>query len=441
MAALALSGRYESPLRTLASSISVALNSRVSGGLVPRSAFPTSSLFLRNGHCRLLRIIAGPGPAADRPLQTTKALVRSELLSSSLVPSLNRANATLLCRPFHNTFIPSHEGSTPPVDPPTPSTPGPLDTDLRWRIVRPARWSEHIGLYQELSKSKLASLVVLTTMCGYAVAPGAMDLPTLLYTTVGTGLCVASANTFNQWIEVPYDAQMMRTRNRVLVRGALTPLHAFSVGVLSGTAGIVTLATLVNPLTAVLGAANIVLYSFVYTCLKRVSIVNTWVGAVVGALPPMMGWTACLNSLDPGAWLLGIVLYAWQFPHFNSLSWPLRKDYSRAGYRMTVVTNPALNARVSLRYSVLLAPLSLLFPYFDVTTWWFALDSMIVNLYLIYRSYQFWQHSSDRTYRPLFFASLVHLPVYLLLLLFHKKPTVEQADDQSPEPISLPANL
>ncbi|RKP35713.1 protoheme IX farnesyltransferase [Dimargaris cristalligena] len=259
-------------------------------------------------------------------------------------------------------------------------------------------------------------------MCGYAVAPGAMDLPTLLYTTVGTGLCVASANTFNQWIEVPYDAQMMRTRNRVLVRGALTPLHAFSVGVLSGTAGIVTLATLVNPLTAVLGAANIVLYSFVYTCLKRVSIVNTWVGAVVGALPPMMGWTACLNSLDPGAWLLGIVLYAWQFPHFNSLSWPLRKDYSRAGYRMTVVTNPALNARVSLRYSVLLAPLSLLFPYFDVTTWWFALDSMIVNLYLIYRSYQFWQHSSDRTYRPLFFASLVHLPVYLLLLLFHKKP-------------------
>ncbi|KAJ1910455.1 Protoheme IX farnesyltransferase, mitochondrial [Tieghemiomyces parasiticus] len=286
-------------------------------------------------------------------------------------------------------------------------------------------------MYQELSKSKLASLVVLTTMCGYAVAPGPMDLFTLFYTTVGTGLCVGSANAFNQWIEVPYDGQMMRTRNRVLVRGALTPLHAFTTGTVSGLAGVTLLYTCVNPLTAALGAANLILYSFVYTGLKRISIVNTWVGAIVGALPPMMGWTACLNSLDPGAWLLGAVLYAWQFPHFNALSWPLRKDYSRAGYRMTVVANPALNARVSLRYSILLAPLSVLFPYFDVTTWWFALDSMPVNLYMIYTAYRFWRESSDKTYRPLFFASLVHLPVYLLLLLFHKKPyAVEEEDDE-----------
>ncbi|KAJ1978555.1 Protoheme IX farnesyltransferase, mitochondrial [Dimargaris xerosporica] len=344
------------------------------------------------------------------------------------------ANSVTLAKPWRAVHNTAHDHSTiattqvKTAAPLEPTAPAPTP-QYRWRIVSPVSLLGHVALYRELSKSKLATLVVLTTMCGYAVAPGSMDLLTLLYTTLGTGLCVGSANTFNQWIEVPYDGQMMRTKNRVLVRGALTPLHAFNMGTITGALGVGILWTCVNPLTAVLGATNLVLYSFVYTGLKRISIANTWVGAVVGALPPMMGWTACLNSLDPGAWLLGAVLYAWQFPHFNSLAWPLRKDYSRAGYCMTVVTNPALNARVSLRYSVALIPLSLLFPYFDVTTWWFALNSMLPNLYMTWMAYRFWHHSSDKTYRPLFFASLIHLPVYLILLLFHKKPEESIDDD------------
>ena len=193
-------------------------------------------------------------------------------------------------------------------------------------------FSRLIRVYRDLTKARLAALVILTTMCGYAMAPMATDLTCLFATTVGTGLCVASANTFNQLMEAPYDAQMLRTQNRVLVRKVISPIHAASFGTITGILGVGTLFTMVNPLTAILGASNIVLYTCIYTPMKRVSIINTWIGSVVGAIPPMMGWTACTNSLDIGAWLLGSILYAWQFPHFNSLAWNMRSDYVKAGY-------------------------------------------------------------------------------------------------------------
>lgn len=297
-------------------------------------------------------------------------------------------------------------------------------------------------LYKELSKSKLAFLVALTTMSGYAIAPGAATVSTLLYTTVGTTLCISSANAINQWIEVPYDAQMLRTRNRVLGRRQLSSFHAFSFGILTGAAGVSMLATMVNPLTAALGAANLLLYTCIYTPMKRASIANTWVGAIVGAIPPMMGWTAVTNGLEPGAWVLGGILYAWQFPHFNALAWNLRADYSKAGYRMMAVTDPKLNARVALRHSLAMVPLSLSIPYLDLTSWWFALDSSVVNATLIYGAYKFWQKrylrqgtvggrdivvliylvsiSDEKTARQLFFGSLIHLPVLLALMMVHK---------------------
>lgn len=125
---------------------------------------------------------------------------------------------------------------------------------------------------------------------------------------------------------------MLRTRVRPLVRAVVTPGHVASVATASAVAGVTMLATMVNPIVAALGASNIVLYSFIYTPMKRFSIANTWVGALVGALPPMMGWAAATGGLEPGAWLLAGVLFAWQFPHFNALSWNLRGDYSRAGY-------------------------------------------------------------------------------------------------------------
>ncbi|KAI9473606.1 MAG: protoheme IX farnesyltransferase [Benjaminiella poitrasii] len=272
-------------------------------------------------------------------------------------------------------------------------------------------------------------------MAGYAIAPGESTVATLLATTVGTALCIGSANAINQWIETPYDAQMLRTRNRVLGRRSLSQFHAFSFGTLTGVAGVSLLATCVNPLTAVLGATNIGLYTCLYTPMKRTSIANTWVGAVVGAIPPMMGYTAVTNGLDAGAWVLGGLLYAWQFPHFNALAWNLRADYSKAGYRMMAVTDPKLNARVALRYSLAMFPLCLAVPYLDLTSWWFAVDSSVINGVLAWGSYKFWRNSNDKTGRQLFFGSVIHLPVLLALLMIHKRWHLGGKTDEEVEEI------
>lgn len=275
--------------------------------------------------------------------------------------------------------------------------------------------------YLMLSKIRLTSLVVLTTISGYAMAPATFDPLTLLLCTVGTGLTSCAANSINQFFEVPYDSQMNRTKNRVLVRGHISPLHAVSFAFISGATGLSILALGVNGLTALLGAFNLGLYTLAYTPLKRISIVNTWVGAVVGAIPPMMGWAACTGGLEAGAWLLAGVLYAWQFPHFNALSWNLRPDYSRAGYRMMSVVNPGLTKRVALRYCLMTTGLCLAAPLIDLTTWTFAADSLPLNLYLTYLGWQFYHRGDSKTSRKLFRFTLIHLPALLILMWISKK--------------------
>ena len=200
-----------------------------------------------------------------------------------------------------------------------------------------------------------------------------------------------------------------------------SPLHAVLFGASSGLTGTFLLYHLVNPLTAALGLANLLLYTCVYTPLKRVSIVNTWVGSVVGAIPPLMGWSACMGTLGPGALVLSGILYAWQFAHFNALSWGLRGDYSRAGYRMMAVTEPGLCKRVALRYSVATIPICALAPACDLTTWLFALDSLPVNLWLVYLAWRFYRDSDYRSSRRLFHYSLLHLPLLMGLVLINKK--------------------
>ncbi|OLY85743.1 Protoheme IX farnesyltransferase, mitochondrial [Smittium mucronatum] len=299
-----------------------------------------------------------------------------------------------------------------------------------WKIQRPVSLKKKIGLYMDLSKDKLTAFVVLTAMAGYAIAPLASDVKTLVILTIGTGMCSASANSINQWSEVPYDAQMKRTRNRPLVRGAIQPISAISFAACMGVLGTTSLFYFVNPITGILGFINIILYAFVYTPMKRISVTNTWVGSVVGAIPPVMGWTAVTGTIDPGALVLAGILYAWQFPHFNALSYTIRREYSVAGYRMMSVLDPALNSRVSLRYTISMFPLCALMCYLNIADYWFLFDSSILNSYLLFRAYKFYKSSSNATSRPLFFASLVHLPLLLILLILHKNRNTDQ-----PEPV------
>lgn len=306
-----------------------------------------------------------------------------------------------------------------------------------------------LKIYAQLAKSRLSILVVLTAMSGVALSPLPASLPVLISTAIGTALCSASANTLNQVQEVPLDAQMARTRNRPLVRRAISPIHATAFGLVTGVAGPALLWTMVNPATAILGALNIALYAGPYTALKRTNIINTWVGGVVGAIPPLMGWTACgghilptpdhpihlflpsfLTStpLDPTLFdnplapiALFMLLFSWQFPHFNSLAHFVRDSYAQAGYHMLSVINPAKNALVSLRYSLIFFPLcSFLIPASGLTTWAFALTSLAPNAILAYFAFAFWRQGTEKRARSLFHHCLWWLPVILGLMMFHK---------------------
>lgn len=301
------------------------------------------------------------------------------------------------------------------------------DTEEEW-VEQKIDWKKLPRQYMQLSKIRLTGLVVITEMAGYAIAPGAMNLSTFLWAGLGTGLCSSSANAFNQWLEVPFDSQMSRTQNRVLVRARLSPLHVVLFAVATGVMGVSVLTSQVNGLTAALGTATLVLYTSVYTPMKRLSIVNTWVGSVVGALPPLMGWAACTGGIDAGGLVLAGILYSWQFPHFNALSWNLRADYSRAGYRMMCVTNAPLCRRVTLRHCLALVGLTTLLPACEVTTWWLALDSLPLNLWNAYLGYQFYKDSDSRSARKLFRFSLIYLPILMFLILFHKKPRTTQEE-------------
>ncbi|XP_026109842.1 protoheme IX farnesyltransferase, mitochondrial [Carassius auratus] len=295
----------------------------------------------------------------------------------------------------------------------------------QWKELK-VDYSDLPGIYARLSKIKLTALVVTTAAAGYAMAPVPFDPVTFLMASVGTFLSSCTANSINQYFEVPFDSNMNRTKNRPLVRGQISPLHAVSFALACGISGVTLLTLGVNPLTGFLGALNIFLYTCCYTPLKRLSITNTWVGAVVGAIPPVMGWTAATGSLDPGALLLGAFLFSWQFPHFNALSWNLREDYSRGGYRMMSVTHPGLCKRVALRHSVGLIGLSALGPVLDVTTWTFPLVSLPINLYISYLAFRFYHNGDRQNARKLFFCSLWHLPMLLLLALTCKKRPVPQ---------------
>ncbi|XP_068024755.1 protoheme IX farnesyltransferase, mitochondrial [Melanerpes formicivorus] len=305
--------------------------------------------------------------------------------------------------------------------------------DRQWKEMK-LRLEELPGILARLSKIKLTALVVSTASAGFAMAPVPFDLTCFLLASLGTGLASCAANSINQFFEVPFDSNMNRTKNRPLVRGQLSPLLAVCFAASCGVPGITLLTLAVNPLTGALGAFNIFLYTCCYTPLKRISIANTWVGAVVGAIPPVMGWTAATGSLDAGALLLGGILYSWQFPHFNALSWGLREDYSRGGYCMMSVTHPGLCRRVALRHCLALIGLSTAAPLLDITTWTFPLISLPLNLYISYLGFRFYRDADRSSSRKLFFCSLWHLPLLLLVMFTCKKSFLEKEDkDLLPE--------
>lgn len=283
-----------------------------------------------------------------------------------------------------------------------------------------------IKQYARLSKLRLTVFVTSTALTGsYLSCTSILDSwPVISIAAFGTFLCSSSAAALNQYLESPYDSQMRRTAIRPLVIGQVSPLETMMFASIVGLSGVALLATQVNHITATLGAANLILYSFIYTPMKRSNVANTWVGSIVGAIPPLMGSTAVLGYVDYKAALLAMILYSWQFPHFNALSWNLRHEYARAGYRMMSVVNPDLCKRVALRHSCMLMLMSCLYPYCGIS-YLFLLGALPLNIHLIRLSYKFYKKADSESSRTLFRFSLVYLPAILFLLLFsssYKQP-------------------
>jgi len=286
--------------------------------------------------------------------------------------------------------------------------------------------SSPMQIAMELSKARLSALVVMTTGAGslFAGTAALTSGGTVAAAAVGTALCAASASTFNQAWEVKTDKLMPRTAARPLPSGRINMSQALTFGFGTGAVGTGILLVGCNPVTAALGVTNIGLYSLVYTPMKLKSEWNTWVGSLVGAIPPIMGYTAVTNQLiAPESALLAGMLFLWQFPHFFSLAWLNREGYKKGGHQMVPCNDPtgARTAALIRNYAAAMIPIPYASAYLGLTTHMWSIEATIVHLFWLYQAQQFVKKPTNGNARKVFRTSLWYLPVVLGLMVFHSK--------------------
>ncbi|MBN9691101.1 MAG: heme o synthase [Verrucomicrobia bacterium] len=280
------------------------------------------------------------------------------------------------------------------------------------------------SIASELIKARLTLLVVLTTVVGfYLGSQTPVDFGLLLNVSLGTALLAAGAAVLNQLVEREFDARMKRTADRPIPSGRITPTTALLIGAVLSLAGLTWLLFRVNPLTAILGAATWMSYVALYTPLKRLTVLNTLVGAVPGALPPLMGWSAATNSVSAPGWALFGVLFFWQLPHFMAIAWLYREDYAGAGFKMLSGVDPEghRTAASAVRNTLALLGVSL-FPFvFGIVGKIYLVGALILGFSFLAFAIVFAQTLTARAARRLFFASILYLPLLLGLLVADKK--------------------
>lgn len=276
--------------------------------------------------------------------------------------------------------------------------------------------------FYELTKPRMNFLVVCTTAVGYAMAPHHGHWMTLLHAIIGTALTAASASVLNQIIERDYDALMPRTRNRPLPQGRVSTTEALAYGVLMGIAGIGYLLLTVNLLTALLGAITLASYVWIYTPMKRHSSLNTVVGAVPGAIPPMMGWAAATGALGPQAIALFAILFLWQMPHFLAIAILYKRDYQAGGFKMLPVVDPGLHttSRMIVLYGMALLPASLLPVGAGMAGSVYLTGAVLLGLAFFSYCISCAVSKERIDAKKLFFASIIYLPVLFGIMMIDK---------------------
>lgn len=280
-----------------------------------------------------------------------------------------------------------------------------------------------IGDLFELVKARLTLLVLLTTAVGfYLGAEGPINWSALLRTVFGTAAAAAGAAALNQWWEHKLDALMQRTRLRPVPSGRMRPIEALVIGAILSIFGVTYLAFVCNALSAALAAITIIIYIFAYTPLKLVSTFNTALGAVPGALPPMIGWAAARGTLDAGSWMLFAILFFWQLPHFFAIAWMYRDDYARAGFQMISNDDQTgeRSASQSVFFCMILFVIAALPAFIRMATVFYLLTELILGAVFVAVAMRFLKTRTRSDARRLFITSIIYLPLLLGALVLSK---------------------
>ncbi len=297
----------------------------------------------------------------------------------------------------------------------THATPPPalVDLDLKMRVQA----------LVALTKPRIAFMVLITVAVGFVLGAhgGSIALGKLALTLVGTGLVAGGASAWNMILERDRDARMKRTSNRPLPSGKLTMPEAVVFGSALALGGVTLLFVGVNGLSAAVAAMTFLLYVAVYTPLKAVTSLNTAIGAIPGALPPVIGWAASSGRLGVEPWALFLIVFLWQFPHFLAIAWIYREDYARGGHKMLPNVDPdgSITGRQAMWHALQLVPAGLIPSLIGMGGKVYFFGALILGFFYFAYAVRFWLDVNDRTARKLLRASILYLPLILLLLILN----------------------
>lgn len=283
------------------------------------------------------------------------------------------------------------------------------------------RFRERALAFVELTKPRIAFMLVLTSAAGfYLGTTGTFDFVLFANTLIGITLLAFGVATLNQYVERRTDALMDRTAKRPLPTGKLADIEALVFGVALCIVSEAYLLFLVNTLTAVLGLVVIVGYVLLYTPLKTRTSASTAIGAIPGAMPPLMGWTAAANDITLGAWALFVFQFLWQFPHFLAIAWMYREQYAKAGILMLPVVEPEgrITARQIVLFTIMMVPVSLAPFFLGTANVVFLFGASILGVWFLYESIVAARAKSVERARRLLLVSVIYLPLIFGLLVF-----------------------
>ena len=278
--------------------------------------------------------------------------------------------------------------------------------------------------FLDLTKPRITVLILICTAVGYSFGcRNSFHLLMLIHVLLGTALMASGTSALNQWYEVDSDSRMRRTRERPIPAGRMKRSHGFVFGVLLSTAGFAELWFGTNTLAAALGLFTLLSYMFVYTPLKRRSPACTTVGALPGAMPPLIGYAAAGGTLDAGALALFLILFVWQFPHFYAIAWMYREDYARGGIRMLPVIEPdgESTAKRIVASSVLLIPISLVPRLLGMTGSVYATIAIAAGVGLVYYGVRLGRERTFARARHVLLASVFYLPALLTVMVLDRR--------------------